>query len=100
VNTVLLNAFGVVITPWKLVGYGGVLMFTGRWVVQVLASRRKGEPVLPALFWYLSITGSLLQLLYFVFGKNDSVGILGNLFPLFLSLYNLRLLKRKHGRAG
>jgi lipid-A-disaccharide synthase-like uncharacterized protein len=64
--------------------------------VQVWASKRRGESVLPAMFWYLSITGSSLQLLYFVFGKNDSVGILGNLFPLFLSVYNLHLLRRKN----
>jgi lipid-A-disaccharide synthase-like uncharacterized protein len=29
-----------------------------------------------------------------VFGKNDSVGIMSNLFPLFVALYNLRLLQR------
>jgi lipid-A-disaccharide synthase-like uncharacterized protein len=93
-NTVLLNTFGVVITPWKLVGYIGVMLFAGRWLVQVWASRRHGAPIMPALFWYMSISGSILLLLYFVFGKNDSVGILSNLFPLFVALYNLRLLKR------
>jgi lipid-A-disaccharide synthase-like uncharacterized protein len=93
-NDVILNAFGVVITPWKLVGYVGVLLFAGRWLVQVWASRRQGKPVMPALFWYMSISGSILLLLYFVFGKNDSVGIMSNLFPLFVALYNLRLLKR------
>ena len=27
--------FGVTITAWKLIGYLGVAMFTGRWFVQV-----------------------------------------------------------------
>jgi lipid-A-disaccharide synthase-like uncharacterized protein len=37
-----------------------------------------------------------MLLSYFVFGKNDSVGILSNLFPLFVALYNLYLdLKHK-----
>lgn len=93
-NTVWLSAFGVVITPWKLIGYVGVMLFAGRWLVQVWASRHQGKPVMPALFWYMSISGSLLLLLYFVFGKNDSVGIMSNLFPLFVALYNLRLLQR------
>jgi lipid-A-disaccharide synthase-like uncharacterized protein len=93
-NTVLLSAFGIVITPWKLVGYVGVMLFAGRWLVQVWASRHHGKPVMPALFWYMSISGSILLLVYFVFGKNDSVGIMSNLFPLFVALYNLRLLKR------
>jgi lipid-A-disaccharide synthase-like uncharacterized protein len=28
---------------------------------------------------------------YFVFGKNDSVGIISNLFPAFIAGYNLFL---------
>ena len=39
------------------------------------------RPVVPTVFWLMSISGSLLLLSYFVFGKNDSVGILSNLFP-------------------
>ena len=46
---------------------------------------------MPRLFWYMSALGSVLLLSYFVFGKNDSVGILSNLFPLFVALYNLYL---------
>jgi lipid-A-disaccharide synthase-like uncharacterized protein len=99
-NTVLFNEFGVVVTPWKLIGYIGVLLFAGRWLVQVWASRRHGKPVLPSLFWYMSISGSLLLLMYFVFGKNDSVGIMSNLFPLFVAIYNLRLHSRGYNQSG
>ena len=98
-NEVLLQAFGLTITPWKLIGYLGVGLFAGRWFVQVIASRRHGKSVMPRLFWYMSITGSLLLLAYFIFGKNDSVGILSNLFPFAVALYNLRLdfkVKRAH----
>jgi len=91
VSRVLVEFFGVVITPWKLVGYLGVALFAGRWFVQLVASRRHRKPVLPRLFWYMSVSGSLLLLSYFVFGKNDSVGILSNLFPLFIAAYNLWL---------
>ena len=34
----------VVVTAWKLIGYLGLLLFTGRWVVQLIASRRAGMP--------------------------------------------------------
>jgi lipid-A-disaccharide synthase-like uncharacterized protein len=94
-NEVLIEAFGVVVTPWKIVGYVGVLTFAGRWVVQVMASHRSGEPTVPRVFWYMSLTGSLLLLSYFVFGKNDSVGILSNLFPASIAAYNLLLDFRK-----
>ncbi len=93
-NDILVQAFGVTVTPWKLIGYLGVVLFAGRWFVQLAASRRHGRPVLPTLFWYMSICGSMLLLCYFIFGKNDSVGILSNLFPFAVALYNLHLHRR------
>jgi lipid-A-disaccharide synthase-like uncharacterized protein len=98
-NEVLAVVFGVVITPWKLVGYLGVAIFAGRWLVQVGASHLRGRPTVPRVFWYMSMTGSLLLLAYFTFGKNDSVGILSNLFPVFIAGYNLALDLRE-GREG
>ncbi len=88
---------GIHITGWKLIGYTGALMFGGRWLVQFIASKRHGKPVIPRLFWYMSILGSLMTLSYFVFGKNDAVGILGNLFPTFTALYSLYLDIRHRG---
>lgn len=90
-NEVILNLYGVVITPWKLVGYLGVLLFGSRWLVQMWASRRNGRVTMPRLFWYMSLSGSLCLLAYFIFGKNDSVGILANLLPAFVASYNLFL---------
>ena len=90
-NKVWLVMYGVTITPWKLVGYVGVFLFAGRWFVQLAASQAHGKVVMPRLFWYMSALGSVLLLSYFMFGKNDSVGILSNLFPLFVALYNLYL---------
>lgn len=94
-NEILFEGFGVVVTPWKIVGYVGVLTFAGRWVVQVWASHREQVPTMPRLFWYMSLTGSLLLLSYFVFGKNDSVGVLSNLFPAAIAAYNLMLDLRR-----
>lgn len=83
------------ITLWKCVGYLGICMFAGRWIVQMLASRRAGRPVMTRLFWVMSLFGSLMCLAYFTFGKNDSVGILSYLMPSAIALYNLSL-DRKH----
>lgn len=88
---IILDAFGVIITPWKVVGFIGVFLFGGRWVVQVLASHKVKKTTMPRLFWYMSLCGSLCMLSYFVFGKNDSVGILSQLFPAFVASYNLFL---------
>jgi lipid-A-disaccharide synthase-like uncharacterized protein len=94
-HEVIVTYFGVTLTPWKLVGYLGIALFAGRWVVQVYASRVNGRPTLPRVFWYMSVTGSLLLLAYFTFGKNDSVGILSNLFPMLIAGYNLYLEIRR-----
>jgi lipid-A-disaccharide synthase-like uncharacterized protein len=62
-------------------------------------SRRYRKPVVPTAFWLMSISGSLLLLSYFIFGKNDSVGILSNLFPAGVAGYNLYLdLRHKRNR--
>ena len=88
-NTPVAYLFDVVITPWKLVGYLGVFLFAGRWLVQMAATRRHGRPAFPGLFWIMSVLGSVLLLSYFIWGKNDSVGVLSNLFPVMVALYNL-----------
>lgn len=90
-DQVLLSAYGLTITPWKLIGYLGVGLFAGRWFVQLYFSRKLQRPVVPTVFWIMSISGSLLLLTYFTFGKNDSVGILSNLFPAGVAGYNLYL---------
>ena len=91
---------GIYMSPWKLIGLAGALMFGGRWLVQFVASKRQGKPVIPRLFWYMSILGSLMTLSYFVFGKNDAVGILQNLFPAFTAAYSLYLDVRHRGWRG
>lgn len=87
-----------IITVWKLVGYAGVTIFASRWFVQLWASRRAGKPVLTRLFWLMSLTGSVLLLSYFTFGKNDSVGIIANLFPAVIAIYNIMLDARYRKR--
>ena len=83
---------GLHVTGWKVIGYAGALMFGGRWLVQFVASKRAGRPVIPRLFWYMSVLGSVMTLSYFVFSpKQDSVGVLQNLFPTFTALYSLYL---------
>jgi lipid-A-disaccharide synthase-like uncharacterized protein len=61
-------------------------------------SRKHRRPVVPTVFWLMSISGSLLLLSYFIFGKNDSVGILSNLFPTAVAGYNL-YLDARHKRS-
>ena len=97
-NEPMIVLFGVTLTLWKLVGYAGVALFGGRWFVQLYYSRKHRRPVVPTVFWLMSISGSLFLLAYFTFGKNDSVGILSNLFPAGVAGYNL-MLDLRHKRS-
>jgi lipid-A-disaccharide synthase-like uncharacterized protein len=85
------RSLSVTLTPWKVVGYLGLALFTCRWLVQLYTSRVEGRPTVTRMFWYMSVSGSLLMLGYFTFGKNDSIGILSNLFPMLIAGYNLYL---------
>ncbi len=85
------------LTPWKVVGLLGSLLFTSRWFVQLYYTRKLGRVVMPVAFWWLSVAGSMMLLAYFVVGKNDSIGIISNFFPAFVSIYNL-IVHLRHQR--
>ena len=91
--------FGITVTPWKLVGFFGALMFAGRWLVQAWATRKAGRPTIPRSFWIISLLGSAMVTSYFVWGKNDAVGVLTNLLPASVAFYNL-IMDIKSARAG
>ncbi|MCK9368069.1 MAG: lipid-A-disaccharide synthase N-terminal domain-containing protein [Metallibacterium scheffleri] len=101
-DQVIFQAWGLVVTPWKLIGYLGTFLFAGRWFVQMAATRKHRRVHMPLAFWWMSIIGSLMALSYFVFGKNDSVGILQNAFPALVATYNLLVeyrTRRQHADA-
>ena len=92
---------GIHMSPWKLIGLTGALMFGGRWVFQFLASRRARKPVIPRVFWIMSLLGSAMTLSYFVFSqKQDAVGVVQNLFPAFTAAYSLWLDLHHHRAPG
>lgn len=90
-DSAILELGDTIVTPWKLVGFLGILLFGGRWLVQLVASRSAGHPIVPPLFWYMSMSGNLLLLGYFAFGIEDTIGTFANLFPALIAAYNLSL---------
>ena len=79
---------------WVTVGLFGQLMFTGRFVVQWLASEKAKRSVVPITFWYFSIIGSLIVLAYGVH-KLDPVIILGQLPGSVIYGRNLWLIRKE-----
>jgi lipid-A-disaccharide synthase-like uncharacterized protein len=78
---------------WTTFGFAGQFLFTSRFVVQWLASERTRRSVTPIHFWYLSIVGSLMLLIYAV-SILDPVIILGQSLGFVVYLRNLVLLRR------
>jgi lipid-A-disaccharide synthase-like uncharacterized protein len=82
----------VLVTAWKIMGWCGCLLFTGRWIVQMHYSRKAQRVVMPRLYWVMSIMGSVMLLSYFTFSpQRGTVGFLSNIFPVFVASYNLYL---------
>ena len=79
---------------WVIVGLLAQAAFTGRFVVQWLASERCGKSVVPISFWYLSLLGSSGLLLYAII-RADPVFILGQSLGLFIYSRNLTLIYRE-----
>jgi lipid-A-disaccharide synthase-like uncharacterized protein len=71
-----------------LIGQG---LFTGRMVVQWLASEKHKKSVVPPMFWWMSLVGSTVLLIYFVWRK-DVVGVLGQAFGWSIYIRNLLLI--------
>lgn len=84
---------------WLCVGFAGQAVFTGRFVVQWIASERRGESFVPLSFWYLSLLGGGMLLAYAMY-KADPVFITGQLFGVTVYSRNLTLIRRKRQRQA
>ena len=77
-----------------IIGLIGNATFSMRFLVQWLASERKGESVIPVSFWYWSIGGSVIMCCYFIF-RRDPVGILAYLPNSIIYVRNLMLIRKR-----
>jgi lipid-A-disaccharide synthase-like uncharacterized protein len=84
---------------WVILGLVAQLMFTGRFLVQWIASERQGRSVIPVAFWFFSIAGGLLLLAYALY-RRDPVFIAGQAFGVFVYVRNLFLIMREHERRS
>jgi lipid-A-disaccharide synthase-like uncharacterized protein len=77
---------------WLLAGFGGQSLFMMRFVLQWLHSERRRRSVIPVSFWYFSIAGALVLLVYSVH-RQDPVFIAGQLLGMAIYLRNLVLIR-------
>jgi lipid-A-disaccharide synthase-like uncharacterized protein len=79
---------------WVALGLIGQLFFASRFIVQWVASERKGRSIIPVPFWYLSLGGSAILLIYSIHIA-DPVFILANILNGFIYIRNLMLIGKE-----
>lgn len=89
----LFNITSPVGIAWVCLGLLGQLLFTGRMLVQWLASERRGRSTVPVAFWWMSLIGASMLLAYFIW-RQDIVGVLGQGLGWMIYLRNLWLIHR------
>ena len=82
-----------------LFGLGAQVLFVLRWVIQWIATERVGESHIPVVFWWVSLLGATLLVVYFVL-RGDPVGILGQSVGWLVYARNLHLLRKKRMKEG
>ena len=84
---------------WQVIGFVGQGVFTARFLVQWVASEKKGDSVVPVAFWWLSIAGGM-GLLAYAIARRDPVFIVGQGMGMVVYLRNLMLVAHKRRREA
>jgi lipid-A-disaccharide synthase-like uncharacterized protein len=83
---------------WVGLGLLGQVLFTGRMIVQWLVSEKHGKSTVPPMFWWMSLVGSSMLMLYFLW-RRDPIGLLGQGFGWFIYVRNLWMIYRPREAA-
>lgn len=81
-------------TAWKAIGIIGQVVFGSRFFVQWWVSERAGRSVIPEAFWYLSIIGGLITMVY-AFHIEEPVFLLPQIAALVIYGRNLHLVRKE-----
>ena len=88
---------GIDWSVWKVIGWLGNAVFFSRFFVQWYATEKKKRVVVPTAFWWLSLAGSVLLLIYSP-RQEDSVFIFAYLFTWIPYTRNL-IIHYRHKNA-
>lgn len=78
---------------WLAIGFIGQAMFSARFLIQWLASEKVKKSIIPNLFWWFSLAGGSILLIYAIH-RADPVFIVGQAAGLFIYFRNIYLIYR------
>jgi lipid-A-disaccharide synthase-like uncharacterized protein len=90
----LYEVFVVRFDGWAALGFLAQALFSARFVVQWIASERARRSIIPTAFWWFSIAGGLLLLVYSLHRK-DPVFIAGQGGGLLIYVRNVMFVLRE-----
>ena len=86
------------LNPWVLFGFAAQFIFFLRFAVQWWVSEKKKQSVIPVSFWYLSIAGTLMILVYSI-KRKDIVFITASCLNSLIYIRNLVLIHNNKDKA-
>jgi lipid-A-disaccharide synthase-like uncharacterized protein len=85
---------------WIAIGFLGQMLFASRFFVQLFRSEMEGRSVIPVAFWYFSIGGGLITLVYsFHLGQVGLPFLIAQIGGLIVYVRNLWLIHREQKKA-
>ena len=78
---------------WLIIGFIGQTIFASRFLIQWVVSERASKSIIPNIFWWISIAGSLILLSYAIH-KQDPVFIVGQSCGFLIYSRNLYLIRQ------
>ena len=87
----MVNKLLELLNPWVLFGFAAQFVFFLRFAVQWWVSEKKKQSVIPISFWYLSLVGTFMILIYSLRQK-DIVFIAASLLNSLIYIRNLILI--------
>jgi lipid-A-disaccharide synthase-like uncharacterized protein len=79
---------------WLIIGFTGQAVFASRFLIQWIVSERASKSVIPNVFWWISLAGSMILLSYAIH-KLDPVFIMGQSCGFLIYSRNLYLIKKE-----
>ena len=81
-----------------IVGFGGQALFASRFIIQWISSESVGRSIIPIGFWYCSVGGGAVMLIYAIWRKTLYLFVAKDLDYLsILEIYILFSKKKTNG---
>ena len=84
---------------WLAFGLVAQLAFAARFLIQWIMSERAGKSVVPMAFWFFSVAGGTMTLIYGLV-KREPIIIFGQLLSNIIYVRNIMLIWKNHARGS